>query len=124
MSYVPTGGTTDVSTGPNSGIVVSGGNLLTSGLVAGSNITLTADPAFGGKGLRIDAVSGDEGNGVEIGSSHSGEVTMLDADNDSFNRQTKRLPEVSIACEEAPCVAFHHHESTPSPHSCFKRPRR
>ena len=48
---------------------------------------------------------------------------MLDADDDSFNRQTKRLPEVSIACEEAPSVAFFLHESTPCLLSSCKRPR-
>lgn len=31
---------------------------------------------------------------------------MLDADNDSFNRQTKRLPEVQIACQLALRIAF------------------
>jgi hypothetical protein len=76
MSYVPTGGTTDVSTGPNSGIVVSGGNLLTSGLVAGSNITLTADPAFGGKGLRIDSAGGGGGGLASISSSNGSGINV------------------------------------------------
>jgi hypothetical protein len=71
MSFVPGGsGTANVSSTAGSGIVVTSSSLLSSGLVAGTNISLTADPAFGGKGLRIDASGG--GGGLATVSSSNG----------------------------------------------------
>jgi len=72
MSYVPTSGSANVSSTTGSGIVVSGGSVLSSGLVAGSNITLTPDSSFGGKGLRIDAGGGGGGLASITSSNGSG----------------------------------------------------
>lgn len=76
MSYVPGGGSANVSSAPGSGIVVSGGSLLSSGLVAGTNISLTADPAFGGLGLRIDAAGGGGGGLATVSSSNGSGINV------------------------------------------------
>lgn len=68
MAFIPgeTGGVlVGVTSGTGSGILTStnfgGIASLSSALVAGTNVAITPDPAFGGKGLRIDATPGTAG---------------------------------------------------------------
>jgi len=66
MSFIPSsaGGITNLTSTPGSGIVTAtsfGSSELSSGLVAGTNVTLTATSAFAGRGLRIDTSPGIAG---------------------------------------------------------------
>jgi hypothetical protein len=66
MSFIPSsaGGITNLTSTAGSGIVTAtafGSSELSSGLVAGTNVTLTATSAFAGRGLRIDTSPGIAG---------------------------------------------------------------
>lgn len=86
MAFIPgeTGGVlVGITSGAGSGILSStnfgGIASLSSALVAGTNVAITPDPAFGGKGLRIDATPGTAGvNSLTAGTGIALSGTTID----------------------------------------------
>lgn len=86
MAFIPgeTGGVlVGITSGTGSGILSStnfgGIASLSAALVAGTNVAISPDPAFGGKGLRIDATPGTAGvNSLTVGTGISNTGTAID----------------------------------------------